>query len=112
MSSSAFARKKSAIGARRVGRTRGALDRLARLECRVRRKTSPHHVARVAETIEKLGAIARDARRQNLCLPGERRNLVALELPNDLQRSVDPVQTRRRRHVLPALQEGEDTQPS
>ena len=78
----------------------------------MRRETAPHHVARVAEPIEQVRPIAGDARRQNLRLPGERRNFVAFELPHDLQRTVDAVQPRRRRHVLPPLQEGDDTQPS
>ncbi len=70
----------------------------------MRREASPHHVAGVAEPVEILGLVAGDARGKNLPLPRDGGNLVAFELADDLQRSVDAVQPRRRRDVLPALQ--------
>ena len=70
----------------------------------MRREASPHHVAGVAEPVEKLGLVAGDARGKNLPFPGDGGNLIGFELADDLQRSVNSVQPRTRRDVLPALQ--------
>ena len=77
------------------------------LERRMRREAAPHHVSGVTEPVEQLRAIARDARRQYLLLPGIGRDFVSFELANDLQRPVDSVQARGRCDVLPALQKSD-----
>ena len=71
----------------------------------MRRQARPHHFARQAQLIEKLGLIVRDRAREHVRLPGGRRNLVALKLLDDLQRAVDAVQPASGQHVLPAIKE-------
>ena len=93
---------------RRELRRPNALDALAlgsRQERGMRRQASPHHVARVTELVQEAALIARDARGQYGRLPRRGGYFQTLELPDDMQRALDPVQSRGRGHVLPAEEE-------
>ena len=71
----------------------------------MRREPSPHHLARMAERVEVFGFVSRDAARENVRFPSDGRSLVAFELTDHVERAVDAVQSRRRKHVLPAYEE-------
>ena len=58
----------------------------------MRREPAPHHFAREAQSIEKVGSVSRDAPRQHVGFPGRGRHLVALELGEDLQDAVNAVE--------------------
>ena len=51
------------------------------------------------------GIVARDARGKDMRLPGARRKLEPLELPDHLEQAVAPVELRARVDVLPAEEE-------
>ena len=88
--------QRRARSARVASGARGACARRSRgSSAGMRREASPHHVARVAEPVEKLGLVAGDARGKNLRLPRDGGNFVAFELADYLQRAVDSVQPRR-----------------
>ena len=76
--------------------------RLAVLEGRMRRQPPPHHFTGQAQLIQPFRRIPRDAPRKNLALPGRRRNLITLQLPDHLQQSIHAMQLRASRQVLPA----------
>ena len=71
----------------------------------MRRKSPPHHLARKAETVEKLRVVAGDPARKDGGFPGARGNLIPLELPDHGQRAIHAVQLSAARDVLPAGQE-------
>ncbi len=95
---------------RRHARGTHAMDLPIRdvVEGRVRRKAAPHHFARQAKLIEKLGAVVGDAAGQDLAFPGRGRDLVSLKLPDDLQNAIGTVQLGAGRGVLPTLQEARE----
>ena len=68
-SQSALSRRKIAIGAVRVGRTRRGSGII---KCRMRRQARPHHFAGQAQLIQELGLIARHAIRQEPPAPTRR----------------------------------------
>src|SRR5579863_7244659 len=81
------------------------IDRVYR---RMRREPPPHHFARVAELIQEFRFVAGDATRQNLRFPPNCGNLVTFELADDVERSLDAVQTRSRCDVLPTHQKAHE----
>ena len=68
-------------------------------------KPSPRNLGRQAETIEQIGFVVGNAAGQNLRFPRRRRNLIPLQLLDDLQQAIDAVQTARQHGMLPAQQE-------
>ena len=100
-SQSALSRRKIAMGAVRVGRTRRG-SAASKAGCGDRRAhiTSPDKT----QLIEKLGLITSDAARQHFGFPGGGRDFVALQLLDDLQRAIHAVQSAARNQVLPAKQ--------
>src|SRR5439155_19264292 len=82
---------------------RGPARRLIRA-----RQPSPGDLAREAELVEQRPVIAGQPRRQHVALPGGRRGLEPLQLPDDLRQPLRAVQLRSRVHVLPAEQEAEE----
>ena len=94
----------------RAGRSRAAprasAARVAapsRFERRMRRKPAPHDLARQAQPSSNSGSYCAMRRGRTLRFPRGRGNLVALQLPDHLQRAVGAVQLRARRDVLPAV---------
>ena len=73
-------------------------------ERRMRREPSPHDFSGQAQAVEQLRIVVRDATRQHTRFPGRGRNLVALQLAQDLKQSVGSMQLRSRREMLPAAE--------
>src|SRR4029453_4182775 len=65
----------------------------------------PRHHAAEAEMLEVVGLIGAHACGQDLRLPGTRRQLDALQLPDDREQAVAAVEPRSGLHVLPAEEE-------
>src|SRR4029077_9045734 len=70
----------------------------------MRREPGPHDFAGEAQAIEKLGFIAGHASRKHFGFPGGCGDFVALELLDDLQRTIDAVEAAAGHEVLPAQQ--------
>ena len=70
----------------------------------MRRQASPADGAGQAQLIERSGIVVVHAARQNLLLPGVRRNFETLQLAQHFQQSALAGELRLRRHVLPAQQ--------
>src|SRR5207244_2397343 len=68
---------------------------------RMRRQSAPHDLTGKAQPVEQVWSITGDAASQDLRLPSRGRDLVALELLQDLKRTVDIVKRCACRDVLP-----------
>ena len=66
------------------------------------REPSPHDVAGQAQVVEHLTVVLGDPSGQHTAFPTGRRDLVPLQLFQDLQQARTAVQLSTRRHVLPA----------
>ena len=74
----------------------------------MRRKPAPHNFSGQAQAVEQFGIVIGDAARQHVRFPSRRRNLVTLQLAQDLEQSVGSMQLRSRREMLPAAEESHE----
>ena len=70
----------------------------------MRRQPSPTHRPGQAKLVKPFRIVIHNAPRQHLPLPGIRRNLKPLQLPQHFQRAPLARNLRPRRHMLPAQQ--------
>src|SRR5262245_41227079 len=77
-------------------------------KCRMRREAAPHDVPGQTYLVEQLRRVACNPPRQHVALPVCRRDLVPLQLLDDLKCARDAVKLGARRQMLPGKQESQE----
>ena len=95
---------KNVMGATLVGITRRLPSAAFFERRRMRRQASPADRAGQAEVVEPFGIVIGHSSRENVALPGIRRNFEALHLAQHLQRAALAAHLRAGSDVLPAQQ--------